>query len=77
MVASATATSFSVPSVRHVTFASTTVSERPGLTTSARQVRRSPSEGESKLILYSAVMTVRVARSITVAAAAVVALSTR
>jgi hypothetical protein len=47
------------------------------LTTSARQVSRSPAEGDTRLILYSAVMTVRVARSITVAAAAVVALSTK
>src|SRR5207237_81202 len=77
MVASATATSFSSPSMRQCTFASTTVSERPGLTTSARQVRRSPRDGASRLSLYSAVITLRVARSIMVPAAAVVALSTR
>jgi hypothetical protein len=77
IVAKATATSFSAPSTRQKTLASTTVSERPGFTTSARQVRRSPAEGATRLILYSAVMTVRRVRSITVPAAAVVALSIR
>ncbi len=58
IVASATATSFTLSPAWLCTFASTIVSRRPGFTTEAVQASRSPSAGATMFSLYSAVRQV-------------------